>query len=182
MSKRTRDRVEIECPPELRELLRTRGVPDELIDRALAAGIAVRNFWGWANWRKLDPADIERQLVWHQRFTTGDLRAREVTEADNDAFCDLWENSPEDIGDLEITVLRGPDAFAQFRLQKNVHLQVIADGNVLVASCGWSRRNVLIAGERHSVRYGQALRTHKDYRRQGLGDAVRMISGAMNEV
>ncbi len=182
MPKRTRDRVEIEAPPEPRALLRSRDVPDELVDRAHAAGIAVGSLWGWSGWRKLDAADIERQIVWHRRFTTGDLRAREVTEADSAAFCDLWENSPEEIGDLEITVLRGPDAFAQFRLQKGVHLQVIADGNVIVASCGWSRRNVLIAGQRHSVRYGQALRVHQDYRRQGLGDAVRMIAGAMNEV
>ena len=182
MAKRSRERVETEAPADLRAALNARGVPDELLERALAAGIAVGSLWGWSNWRKLDPDDVERQITWHRRFTTGDLRAREVTEADNAAFCDLWENSPEEIGDLEITVLRGPDAFAQFRLQRNVHLQVIADGNVIVASCGWSRRNVEIAGQRVSVRYGQALRVHKEYRRQGLGDAVRMISGAMNEV
>jgi hypothetical protein len=182
MARRTRERVEMETPPELRAALAARGVPDDLVERALAAGIAVESLWGWASWRKLDPEDLERQLKWHQRFTTGDLRAREVTEADNAAFCDLWANSPEEIGDLEITVLRGPDGFAQFRLQKNVHLQVIADGNVIVASVGWSRRNVEIAGQRVSVRYGQALRVHQNYRRQGLGDAVRMISGAMNEV
>ena len=77
-------------------------------------------------------------------------------------------------------MLRGPDAFAQFRLQRDVQLHVIADGNVLVASCGWARRNVLIAGQRVSVRYGQALRVHQGYRRQGLGDAVRLFSRAMN--
>jgi hypothetical protein len=32
------------------------------------------------------------------------------------------------------------------------------------------------------VSYGQARRVHRDYRRQGLGDAVRMISRAMNAV
>ncbi len=180
MARRTRERVEIEAPAELRAALRARGVPDALLERALAEGIAIGSLWAWSSWRKLDPGDVERQIVWHRRFSTGDLRGREVTEADNAAFCDLWENSPEEIGDLEITVLRGPDAFAQFRLQRNVHLHVIADGNVIVASCGWSRRNVEIAGQRVSVSYGQALRVHADYRRQGLGDAVRMLSGAMN--
>ena len=67
-----------------------------------------------------------------------------------------------------------------FRLQRDVHMHVIADGNVLVASCGWARRNVLVGGQRVSVRYGQALRVHRDYRRQGLGDAVRLFSNAMN--
>jgi hypothetical protein len=180
VARRTRERVEIETPADLRELLRARGVSDELLDRALAAGVPGGWLWGLSNWRKLDAADLESLITWHQRLTIGDLRGREVTEADNDAFCDLWENSPEEIGDLEITVLRGPDGFAQFRLQRNVHLQVIADGNVLVACVGWSRRNVVIAGQRVSVSYGQALRVHKDYRRMGLGDAVRTISGAMN--
>jgi len=178
MVKRTRERVEIEPPAELRAALRARGVSDAVIERALAAGIAVTSLWSWLSWRTLDEADVERQITWHQRFTTGDLRAREVTEADNAAFCDLWENSPEETGDLDITVLRGPDGFA-VPPAENVHLQVIADGNVIVASCGWSRRNVEIAGRRVSVRYGQALRVHRDYRRQGLGDAVRTISGAM---
>jgi hypothetical protein len=92
----------------------------------------------------------------------------------------LWANSPEEIGDFEETTLRGPDGFAQFRLQDNVNLNVIADGNVLVASCGWARHNVLVAGQRVSVRYGQALRVHKDYRRQGFGDAVRSFGGGAN--
>ncbi|HTO54110.1 MAG TPA: hypothetical protein VMR50_12040 [Myxococcota bacterium] len=180
MAPRTRDRVEIEPPAELRELLRARGVSDALLERALARGVPVQSLWGWANWRKLDSADLEQLIGWHERFTTGDLRAREVTQGDNDAFCELWASSPEELGKLEITVLRGPDAFAQFRLQQKVHLHVIADGNVLIASCGWSRRNVEIAGQRVSVSYGQALRVHRDYRRQGWGDAVRCFSRAMN--
>ena len=180
MAGRTREQVEIETPEDLRATLAARGVPDELLERALRAGIAPGQLRGWANWRKMDAADVEQQIRWHERFTLGDLRAREVTEADNAAFCELWESSPEEIGELEITVLRGPDGFAQFRLQTNVKLQVIADGNVLVASVGWARRNVEIAGQRVSVSYGQALRVHSSYRRMGLGDAVRMISSAMN--
>ena len=180
MATRTRERVEIEAPADLRDAVRARGIPDELLERALAAGVAIDSLWGWLSWRRMDTADLTALIGWHERFTTGDLRAREATEADGAAFCDLWENSPEEIGDLEITVLRGPDAFAQFRLQRDVHLHVLADGNVLVASCGWARRNVLIAGQRVSVRYGQALRVHQGYRRQGLGDAVRLFSRAMN--
>jgi hypothetical protein len=176
---RTRERVEIEAPADLREAVRARGVSDATFDRAVAAGVPLQALRGWLNWRRMDEADLSALIRWHERFTTGDLRAREATEGDAAAFSDLWENSPEEIGELEITVLRSPDPFAQFRLQRNVQLNVIADGNVLVASCGWSRRNVLIAGERHSVSYGQALRVHQGYRRQGLGDAVRLFPLAM---
>jgi hypothetical protein len=35
---------------------------------------------------------------------------------------------------------------------------------------------VLVAGKKVSVRYGQALRVHKDYRRQGYGDQVRSLA------
>ena len=180
MARRTRERVEIETPEELRAAVRARGVPDALLERALAVGVPLQNLWGWLQWRRMDTADLTALIQWHERFTTGDLRAREVTEGDAAAFSELWENSPEEIGDLEITVLRSPDPFAQFRLQRGVQMNVIADGNVLVASCGWARRDVLIAGRRVSVRYGQALRVHQGYRRQGLGDAVRLFAGAMN--
>ncbi|HTO06520.1 MAG TPA: hypothetical protein VMR86_05620 [Myxococcota bacterium] len=182
MAKRSRERVEIEAPAELRSELRARGVSDATIDRALGTGIPLQSLWGWLNWRRMDEADLHALIGWHERFTTGDLRAREVTHGDADAFSDLWENSPEEIGELEITVLRSPDPFAQFRLQTHVQLNVIADGNVLVASCGWSRRNVRIAGQRVSVRYGQALRVHQGYRRQGLGDAVRLFPASMTTV
>jgi GNAT superfamily N-acetyltransferase len=179
VSGRTRERVEIEAPAELRAAVRARGVSDATLDRALAAGVPLQSLQGWLSWRRMDEADLAALIGWHERFTTGDLRAREVTVGDAAAFSDLWENSPEEIGDLEITVLRSPDPFAQFRLQGNVQLNVIADGNVLVASCGWARRNVWIGGRRVSVRYGQALRVHQGYRRQGLGDAVRLFPAAM---
>ena len=180
MAGRSRDRVELEAPADLRAAVRARGISDALLDRALAAGVPLENLWGWLSWRRMDTADLEALVRWHERFTTGDLRAREATEGDAAAFTDLWENSPEEIGDLEITVLRAPDPFAQFRLQRDVQLNVLADGNVLVASCAWARRKVLIAGRRVTVRYGQALRVHQGYRRQGLGDAVRLFSAAMS--
>jgi GNAT superfamily N-acetyltransferase len=181
MPRRTRDRIEgVEIPADLADATRARGWPDGLLERALEAGIEPARIWGWLNWRAGDAADIERQIAWHQRLTTGDLRGREVTFGDHDAFCDLWANAPEEIGDFEVTTLRGPNGFAQFRLQERVTLQVIADGNVLVACVGWARRNVLVGGHRLSVSYGQALRVHKDYRRMGLGDAVRTLASAMH--
>jgi hypothetical protein len=172
--------VEVEAPETLRAAGRARGWPEGLLERALAAGIPAATLEGWLQWRRLDTADLEGRIAWHERLTLGPLRGREATLGDNEAFCDLWANAPEEIGEVEITTLRGPDGFASFRLQENVTLNVIADGNVLVACCGWARRNVLVAGRRVSVRYGQALRVHRDYRRQGLADAVRSLAPAAN--
>jgi hypothetical protein len=182
VAKRSRERVEVDATPDLRAATAGRGWPEGLLERALEAGIPAANIWGWLHWRKLDAADMEARIAWHVRLTTGDLRGREATLADNDAFCELWANAPEQLGELEVTTLRGPNGFAQFRLQEKVNLHVIADGNVLVACCGWSRRNVWVGGQRVSVRYGQALRVHGDYRRQGFGDAVRSLPGAVNTI
>lgn len=180
MARRTRTHVEATAPEELRAEAHRRGWPDDLLDRALASGFEADRVWGLLHWRSGTAEDMEKQLAWHERLTCGDLQGREVRSSDNEAFCDLWARAPERIGDLEITTLRGPDGFAQFRLQENVNLQVIADGNVLVASVGWARHNALVAGRRVSLRYGQALRVHEDYRRQGFGDAVRSMANAMN--
>ena len=180
MSRRTRERVEAQVPADLRAESERRGWPDGLIERVLEAGIPVDSVWHWLQWRPGTPEDMEKQILWHGRLNWGDLRGREARISDNDGFCDLWANSPEQIGDFEVTTLRGPNGFAQFRLQENVNLHVIADGNVLVACCGWARHNSIVAGQRVSLSYGQALRVHKDYRRQGFGDAVRNFAHAMN--
>ena len=180
MARRTREHVEAEVPDDLRIVAKERDWPDGLLERLLGAGIPAHSIRRWVNWRAGTAADMETRLAWHNRFTVGDLRMREASMSDNEAFCDLWANAPEKIGDFEVTTLRGPNGFAQFHLQENVNLHVITAGNVIVASCGWARHNVLVAGQRVSLRYGQALRVHKDYRRQGFGDAVRSFDGGMN--
>jgi hypothetical protein len=152
------------------------GWPADLTRRIAEARVPAASLYSW-NWYGLSAEKAAAQLAWHERLTTGDLRGRDATFADNEAFSQLWADSPEEIGEWEITVERGPDAFAQFRLQENVHLPVLAIGPELVACCGFSRRNVLIQGRRVSVRYGQALRVRRAYRRLGYGDQVRRLAG-----
>jgi hypothetical protein len=150
--------------------------PADLTRRVAEAKVPGASLNGWS-WYGLSPEKAAAQLAWHQRLSIGDLRGRDATFTDNEAFSELWADSPEEIGEWEITVERGPDAFAQFRLQENVHLPVLAIGPELVACCAFSRRNVLIQGRRVSVRYGQALRVRRAYRRLGYGDQVRRLAG-----
>ncbi len=160
----------------LSRIAKERGWTPELTRRAAAlhVPIAELNSWGWTG---LSLEQTAAQLAWYERLTVGDLRGREAAYTDNDLFSDLWADSPEEIGEWEITVERGPDAFAQFKLQENVHLPVLALGPQLIACCGFSRRNVLIAGRRVSVVYGQALRVRRSARRMGYGDQVRRLGG-----
>ncbi|HEY6420174.1 MAG TPA: hypothetical protein VIX59_14335 [Candidatus Binataceae bacterium] len=161
----------------LSRIAKERRWPQDLIRRVaeLRVPIDELNSWGWVG---LSSDQTAAQLAWHERLTLGDLRGREAAYTDNDAFSDLWADSPEEIGEWEITVERGPDAFAQFKLQENVHLPVLALGHQLIACCGFSRRNVLIAGRRVSVVYGQALRVRRLARRLGYGDQVRRLAGS----
>jgi hypothetical protein len=162
-------------PDDLRKLWLERGFAEGLLERAaeLRALRQVRNFLRRGG---SDESFVRRRLDWHERLTLGDLRGREATEADNEAFSDLMANSPEEVGHWEITTERGPNAFAQFRLQENVNVLVIEHRGVLVACCSFSHRKTIVAGQRFLVRYGQALRVRREYRRLGYGDQVRSLS------
>lgn len=161
----------------LARLSKEHGWPADLTHRIAKAKVSAESLNSWS-WYGLSPEKAAAQLAWHERLTTGDLRGRDAAYTDNEAFSHLWADSPEEIGEWEITVERGPDAFAQFRLQENVFLPVLALGPELIACCGFSRRNVLIQGRRVSVRYGQALRVRRAYRRLGYGDQVRRLDGS----
>lgn len=171
------DRPEPQISEALARIATERGWPPELTRRVaeMRVPIAELKSWGWTG---LSLQQTAAQLKWYERLTVGDLRGRDAAYTDNEAFSDLWSDSPEEIGEWEITVERGPDAFAQFKLQENVHLPVLALGHQLIACCGFSRRSVLIAGRRVSVVYGQALRVRRSARRLGYGDQVRRLGGS----
>src|SRR5260370_10201351 len=148
----------------LSRIAKERGWPPELTRRiaALRVPIAELNSWGWTG---LSLEQTASQLGWHERLTSGDLRGRDAAYTDNDAFSDLWADSPEEIGEWVSTVERGPDAFAQFKLQENVHLPVLALGPQLIACCGFSLRNVLVPARPGSGAYGPAVRAARSARR-----------------
>ena len=137
--------AEVEVPEALRRAAAERDWPEDLIERAAALAVppALLDQFFFSDSRR---ESIERQLGWWERLTTGPLRAREATVADNEALADLWANSPIEIGDWEITTERWPNAFAQFRLQENVTLTVLAEHAKLIACVSWSRRNVFVQG------------------------------------
>ena len=160
-------------PEELRAIGKERSWSEATLVKVARAKVPLSELRNWA-WMLPDDR-VEVQLGWHERLRHGDLRGRQATMGDNEAFSELWLNSPERIGDWEIITDRSPDAFAQYKLQENVTLSVFAVGNGLVACVGWSRRNVYVAGKRLTVTYGQALRVHDSARRQGYGDQVRRL-------
>jgi hypothetical protein len=159
----------------LAKIAKERGWSEDLTRRVAGARVPVASLYSWS-WFGLSPEQSAAQLGWYERMTTGDLRGRDATYADNEEFSALWSDSPEEIAGWEIIVERGPDAFAQFRLQQNVQIPILLIGPEIVACCAFSRRKVLINRRPFSVQYGQALRVRRAYRRLGYGDQVRRLA------
>jgi len=161
-------------PDDLQKAWRERGLPEDLLTRAAE----LRSFGilrGFLRWGGNNEDSVRKRLDWQERLVLGDLRGREATEADNDQFSDLMASSPEEVGEWEIITERGPNAFAQFRLQENVNVLVIEQRGLLIACCSFTHRNTYVAGQKFTVRYGQALRVRREFRRMGYGDLVRSL-------
>ncbi len=96
-----------EISAELGKIAKEHRWPAELTRRIAELRVPISSLNSWA-WFGLSPDQAAAQLGWHERLTMGDLRGRDATYADNEAFSDLWSDSPEEIGEWEITVERGP--------------------------------------------------------------------------
>jgi hypothetical protein len=154
---------------------REQGWPDGLMARALAVRTPRFQLSEWLN-IKADPNDLfqfERIVEVFEKLAAGPYRAREANFRDLEAFEDLWANSEEKVGDAFVTVQRGPDSFAQFRLQPDASISVIEAEGELLASMVWAPFNCLVAGEPVCIHFAQGLRVRADRRREGLGDLVR---------
>jgi ribosomal protein S18 acetylase RimI-like enzyme len=168
------DRIE-----QLETAFREKGWPTDLLQRAIELRFPKDMLLRWAREGWANAEFISRRLDWHDRLTRGDLRGREATLQDNEAFQELWANSPEELGEWEVTTERGPNAFAQFLLQEHVTVLVLEQQGSLIATCAFASRIVNVAGTQLPVHYGQALRVHKDHRRRGYGDQVRSLGWAI---
>ena len=161
-------------PEDLRRAAQEQGWPDDLVQRALNVWIPAKSIEWWLTHDEPTVERIEQLLSQQERLAFGTLRARKATMSamDNQRFADLWANSPEEIGEWELTVERSPNAFAQFCLQENVNINVLEDQGLFVASDAVSRRNCIVGGKRITVGYSQAVRVRKEFRGKGYSYLV----------
>lgn len=162
---------------ELRRAWAARGWPEDVLGRALAIHMPQGAIEWWVNhqWATID--NIQRQLKSREILQSGTLRAREATWSDTDALADLYANSPEEIGDWEVTVERGPYSFAQFRLQEHVSITVLEDRGVILAATADASRNSVVGGQRTTVHIASAWRVRKESRGKGYSHLLRTIGG-----
>ena len=170
MSETTAEKVdriwrERELPPALLADARMLRISDTQLERMLYWNAPLERF--------------ELEIKWTGLVADGTIDWRQLTPADADAFCELWANSPEEIGEFDVTAERGPNAFASFEVQERPVLNGLFDGPTMVACVSFSLRHTIVAGERLWVRFGQAMRVHKDHRRHGYANWVRSLPWAI---
>src|SRR5919108_2435071 len=141
----------LEVPPDLAEAARKRDFPLEIIERARELKVNRGIIDWWLNHQRETPEEARKYLAAREKLMFGTMRARLATWNDDEAIADLYANSPEDIGEWEVTVERSPYPFAQFRLQEHVAISVLEDRGVILAATADSSRNAIIGGKRSGV-------------------------------
>lgn len=161
---------------EVRKKWLAKGWPEELLDKAAAIRVESGAFDFWLNGR-MTVENVEKHLQCRETLMFGTMRAREATWQDTDALAEMYADSPEEIGDWEVTVERGPYPFAQFRLQEHPAITVLEDRGVILAATCDSGRNTLLGGEKTTVHIASAWRVRKAARGKGYTHLMRTIGG-----
>lgn len=158
--------------PEQRAAAQERDWDDEIFSRIQELQVPPAMIARWLQWNTA-PSDIKRGIDRYEKATFGALRQREATIDDNEKLTELYAATPERIGDWDVTAERAPYAFAQFRLQENVQIQVLEEAGVIRAVITRSWRDVLVGGVPLSICFTAAGRVHPDSRGRGYMRYVR---------
>lgn len=155
-----------------------RGLPSDLLTRARSLGVSHSKLKNLLL-QNASRERIEEEIDWADQFEKGALHFRQLTPFDDEAFRDLWANSPEAIGDWDVFVERGDNAFAQFELQERPVLNGLFDGRTMVACVSFSIRRTVVGGENIVIHYGQAMRVHNAHRGKRYANWVRSLPWAI---
>lgn len=166
-----------EVPDDLAGRARARGWPDGLLERALGLRVQRSDIEIWLTNPRSTPQEVAGQLGVLERLFDGALRVREATWRDGEALADLYANAAETVGDWRLVVERGPNPFAQFRLQEHPNLQVVECRGVFLAAGAHACRNSFVDGERIALHFMSAWRVREEFRGYGLSRVLQSAAG-----
>ena len=167
----------VAVPDHLDRMARERGWPAGLLERALSLRVPHADLDAWLRNERMEPAFVSWQLDALARVFDGPLRLREATWRDGEALADLYAHAPETVRDWRLVVERGPNPYAQFRLQEHPNLQVVECRGILLGAAAHACRNTYIGGERYSVHFMSAWRVREGFRGYGLSNLLRSAAG-----
>jgi hypothetical protein len=166
----------IALPPEYGEKATKLGWPDGFVERMLRLRIPTYDVEHWLD-HHTDWQQLQKFLDAKERIMTTTIKVREATWSDGEAVAEMYANSPEDVGDFEVTVERSPYPYAQFRLQEHPNIQIVEDQGVVLATAVHSARNTLIEGRELTCHIASAWRVRKECRGQGMTGLLRAYGG-----
>ncbi len=136
-----------EAPPELVRRAAEKGWPPELLQRFVNISMPERRIEEALD-QGVPAKDAEHWIEMRERLTFGTIQSRIAMSNDVDALVTLFASSPEEIGDWEVTVERGPYPFAQFKLQEEAYIRLTMDRGIAVAA---SATRASLASARNSA-------------------------------
>jgi hypothetical protein len=154
------------------------GWPDHLIPRAAALRVDRAAVESWLDHGFPVPAQIDEWLTAEEELVRSTLKLRVATWFDHDLLADLFANSPETVGQWQVTVERSPNPFAAFRLQEESYVIVLEDQRVGLGAVAHSCRNTLIGGTEASVHVISAWRVRDGLRGLGISNRLLMAPGS----
>lgn len=169
--------AEIEVPTALADEARERGWPEGMVRRALELRVPRTDLGFWLRNPHMTPDEVGRQLDTLARVFDGALRVREATWRDGEALADLYANAPEEVDDWRLVVERGPNPYAQFRLQEHANIAVVECRGVLIAAAAHTTRNSYVGGARVAVHLMSAWRVREGFRGFGLSRLLQSAPG-----
>lgn len=120
---------------------------------------------------------LEGWVQMHQALLSSTLVARQATWEDDDLLVDLCANAPQTVGEWTVTVERGPNPYAQFRLQEHPNIIVLEDRRVALGMAAHSVRNTIIGGEKTSAHHMSGWRVRDGFRGMGLSRMLQFAAG-----
>ncbi len=164
-------------PEELERKALELGWEKGLVRRALELRIGAHQIEFWQEQQQRSNEGVLELLERREQLMFGTLRVREATGDDDEALAEMYANSPEEIGDWEVTTERSPNPFAQLWLQEHTNMQVLEDRGVILAASAHSTRNTIIGGRRVSAHVQTGFRVRQEARGLGYSHALRMAEG-----
>ncbi|MGI9594715.1 MAG: hypothetical protein ACR2QK_01065, partial [Acidimicrobiales bacterium] len=153
------------------------GWPDGLIDRVLALRRDRGELEAWLDMGFPTPEMLGDWVPLQETLLGSTLTTRQATWEDHQMLADLCADAPERVGDWSVTVDRGPNPYAQYRLQEHPSVIVLEDQRIGLGMAASSVRNTFIDGEPTSVHMMSGWRIRDGFRGLGLSRMLQNAAG-----
>lgn len=153
------------------------GWPDGFIDEVLALRRNRAEIMSWLDTGFPTPEMLQDWVRMQSMLLNSTLVARQATWEDDDLLVELCADAPETVGDWSVTVERGPNPYAQFRLQEQPNIIILEDRRVAIGMAAHSVRNSIIGGRRLAVHHMSGWRIRDGFRGMGLSRMLQFAAG-----